>query len=415
MKAVSPSASQSADGRQKLEALTALRFIAASCIVLHHLRGSFGIATNAYASLNLGAAVSFFFVLSGFVLAYAYPSLRNSSEAFAFVVRRWFRIWPLHFACLLILLALMPELLANAARSLQGWLELLSNICLLQAWVPPSSFYFSFNTVSWSISVEWFFYLAFPFLLYLMLRANSVWIPLLVAFLPLAVILILSAVSGVPDYSGAENQLTTHGLIYIGPWARLLEFAVGIALQVGRKNRRDLSGAMARRIWLLQLLSLAMAAWFVAKGGTLGLQSCMPHLVAIWFDYSGGLPIWALVIWSFSFSGAWPAALLSNRVLVALGEASFAIYLVHFSIGHAATRGFCRLLQIENSNLQLALYLFLVIGVSFCLYYAIERPGMAVGKLLANRIYPGRSLPNPELQAASVGELVSNSSSQRSR
>jgi hypothetical protein len=46
---------------------------------------------------------------------------------------------------------------------------------------------------------------------------------------------------------------------------------------------------MARRIWLLQLLSLAMAAWFVAKGGTLGLQSCMPHLVAIWFDYSGGL------------------------------------------------------------------------------------------------------------------------------
>jgi peptidoglycan/LPS O-acetylase OafA/YrhL len=92
MKAVSPSASQSADGRQKLEALTALRFIAASCIVLHHLRGSFGIATNAYASLNLGAAVSFFFALSGFVLAYAYPSLRNSSEAFAFAVRRWFRV-----------------------------------------------------------------------------------------------------------------------------------------------------------------------------------------------------------------------------------------------------------------------------------------------------------------------------------
>jgi peptidoglycan/LPS O-acetylase OafA/YrhL len=74
--------------------------------------------------------------------------LRTSSEAFALVVRRWFRIWPLHFACLLILLGLMPELLANAARSLQAWLELLSNICLLQAWVPLSSFYFSFNTVA---------------------------------------------------------------------------------------------------------------------------------------------------------------------------------------------------------------------------------------------------------------------------
>jgi peptidoglycan/LPS O-acetylase OafA/YrhL len=71
---------------------------------------------------------------------------------------------------------------------------------------------------------------------------------------------------------------------------------------------------------------------------------------------------------TFSFSNAWPAAFLSNRLLVALGEVSFAIYLVHFSIGHAAARQFCQLFHIENSSLQLALYLLLVIGASFCLY-----------------------------------------------
>jgi hypothetical protein len=110
-----------------------------------------------------------------------------------------------------------------------------------------------------------------------MLRANSLWIPLLVAFLPLAVILILSAICRVPDYSGAENQLTTHGLVYIGPLARLMEFAVGIALQVSRRKRRD-SSAFGPHIWLLQPLSLGMAAWFLAKGGTLGIRSWMPHL-----------------------------------------------------------------------------------------------------------------------------------------
>jgi peptidoglycan/LPS O-acetylase OafA/YrhL len=409
MKVDSQPASQLADGRRKLEALTALRFVAASCIVLHHLRGSFGIATDAYASLNLGAAVSFFFVLSGFVLAYAYPKMRTSAEVFAFVIRRWFRVWPLHFACLLILVMLMPQLLVDAARSIQGWLELLTNSFLLQAWVPLSSFYFSFNTVSWSISVEWFFYLSFPFLLHLMLRWNSVWLSLLVSFLPLAVVLLLSAIFKVSDYSGAENQLTTHGLIYIGPLARLFEFAVGIALQFSRKNRRSFSG-FERHMWLLQLLSLAMAAWFVAKGGTLGIRPWMPHVFTIWFDYSGGLPIWAFVIWTFSFSNAWPAAFLSNRLLVALGEVSFAIYLVHFSIGHAAARQFCQLFHIENSSLQLALYLLLVIGASFCLYYAIERPGMAIGRHWANCVYPKRDLSKTERQEASVQELVSNSS-----
>ena len=202
------------------------------------------------------------------------------------------------------------------------------------------------------------------------------------SFLPLAVVLLLSAIFKVSDYSGAENQLTTHGLIYIGPLARLFEFAVGIALQVSRRNRRSFSG-FERHMWLLQLLSLAVAAWFVAKGGTLGIRPTMPQLL-FWFDYSGGLPIWAFVIWTFSFSNAWPAAFLSNRLLVALGEVSFAIYLVHFSIGHAAARQFCQLFHIENSSLQLALYLLLVIGASFCLYYAIERPGMAIGRHWAN-------------------------------
>jgi peptidoglycan/LPS O-acetylase OafA/YrhL len=402
------SAPSLANGKQKLEALTALRFIAASCIVFHHLRGSFGIASGAYASCNLGSAVSFFFVLSGFVLAYAYPRLSSWGEVSAFIIRRWFRVWPLHFACLLILLVLMPQLLNEAAASFQGRLELASNILLLQAWVPFSSFYFSFNTVSWSISVEWFFYLCFPFLLWLMIRRNSALPALLAAFLPLAVILFLCAAFKVPDYDGAKNQLTTHGLIYVGPVARLLEFAVGMALQRTIAGRKQLPG-FARHVWILQLLALAVAAWFVAQGMALSSRPWMPPVFAIWFNYSGGLPVWAFVIWSFSFS-AWPATLLSNRLFVAFGDASYAIYLVHFSIAHSAAERLFRLFHVENSSLQLTLYLILVIGASFGLYYAVERPGMAVGKFLASCVHSKRSSPMPRLQPAAVQELVADSS-----
>jgi peptidoglycan/LPS O-acetylase OafA/YrhL len=54
---------------QKLDALTSLRFFAAAMIVVHHghrVFGSMGLAE----SLPLDQGVSFFFVLSGFILAY---------------------------------------------------------------------------------------------------------------------------------------------------------------------------------------------------------------------------------------------------------------------------------------------------------------------------------------------------------
>jgi peptidoglycan/LPS O-acetylase OafA/YrhL len=225
---------------------------------------------------------------------------------------------------------------------------------------------------------------------------------LLAAFLPLAVILFLCAAFKVPDYDGAKNQLTTHGLIYIGPVARLLEFAVGMALQHSIAGRKQLPG-FARHVWILQLLALAVAAWFVAQGMALSSRPWMPRVFAVCFNYSGGLPVWAFVIWSFSFS-AWPATLLSNRLFVALGDASNASYLVHFSIAHSAAERLFRLFHVENTSLQLTLYLILVIGASFGLYYAVERPGMAVGKFLASCVHSKRALPSPGLRTATVQE-----------
>src|SRR6185436_2307163 len=96
--------------------------------------------------------------------------LGSGTAVFAFLIRRWFRIWPLHVVCLILFIVLKPQLLALGTRSLQGWLAILANIFLVHAWIPVSTIYFSFNPVSWTISVEWLFYLCFPLLLHLIMK-----------------------------------------------------------------------------------------------------------------------------------------------------------------------------------------------------------------------------------------------------
>ena len=51
-----------------LHALTSLRFFAAAMIVVHHTHHYFGYGTDLAMRIALDRGVSFFFVLSGFIL-----------------------------------------------------------------------------------------------------------------------------------------------------------------------------------------------------------------------------------------------------------------------------------------------------------------------------------------------------------
>lgn len=67
--------------KQDLPALTGLRFFAAIAIVLHHMRGTFGFPSDFLTQFPLGNGVSFFYVLSGFILTYVYRE-RNEHPTF---------------------------------------------------------------------------------------------------------------------------------------------------------------------------------------------------------------------------------------------------------------------------------------------------------------------------------------------
>jgi peptidoglycan/LPS O-acetylase OafA/YrhL len=155
-----------------VDALTSLRGLAALWVLGHHFRGDFFTLFGGLRPLDpllaLGhIAVPYFFILSGFVLAYNYaPDFRRLtfSRYTAFIGRRWVRIYPVHLFTLLCVLAMVLAcsrlgITINRADKFMAP-DFLLNLFLVQAWVPD--YQLNWNGASWSISSEWFAYLLFP-------------------------------------------------------------------------------------------------------------------------------------------------------------------------------------------------------------------------------------------------------------
>jgi peptidoglycan/LPS O-acetylase OafA/YrhL len=93
--------------RGKLDALTSIRFFFASMVLVGHFTGHFQAELGplpgfVYAMAPL--AVSWFFVLSGFIIAYNYPALSTNKQRRDFLILRVARLWPVHTAILTVAL-----------------------------------------------------------------------------------------------------------------------------------------------------------------------------------------------------------------------------------------------------------------------------------------------------------------------
>ena len=207
--------------------LTSLRFLAAMGIFVLHARNHNLIPSDFLSSLNLSNCVSFFFVLSGFIIAYAYDS--RSYALSSFYKSRFARIWPAAAFSTLIVVILLPRALylPESDNYILFLSILILNLLGLQAWLPVPSVFFSFNAVTWSISVEAFFYLCFPFLQ--RLRTKKIVLLFLLLSLGLIILSALVTFLSVPFYSrDFINRDVVEGWIYINPLARLPEFLLGI-------------------------------------------------------------------------------------------------------------------------------------------------------------------------------------------
>lgn len=305
----------------RLPSLTGMRFFAAFLVFLFHLSLLDAYSTDgqghgpfASALKNGGwAGVTFFFILSGFVLTW---SARREDTPRAFWGRRLAKIYPNHVITFLFALAAYAYASATWGRGVPNFL-------LLQAWIPRDDAFFSINNPSWSLSCELVFYLLFPALhrwvrgipearLWWWAAATAAAILLL----PLAVQLVPAGEAFGPNHANSPlygHSITQMWLVYIFPPVRVLDFLLGILMA-----RIVLSGRWIR-LGVLPALALTVVAYVVSLH--------VPFLYSL--NAVVVIPFALLISATAARDVQGSGTAVSGRVWVWLGEVSFAFYLIH--------------------------------------------------------------------------------------
>lgn len=147
--------------RKPLPALTGIRFLAAMQVVFFHFGSSFALRHNFPHPLgnflaNGWIAVSLFFILSGFILSYTYTGqIEAPGGKRRFWAARFARIYPVYVMSLILMIPFQSSLPIGVASTV---------VLMVQAWNPthPELLY-AWNLTAWTLSIEAFFYLVFPF------------------------------------------------------------------------------------------------------------------------------------------------------------------------------------------------------------------------------------------------------------
>lgn len=328
-----------------LRSLTGLRFLAAFSVFVAHVAVHW--PQFEIGNVPLGAAgVSFFYVLSGFILTYVYrPQLdlnagdRQASAATArgrmefsirrFYLKRFARIWPLHIATLFISLFLVIGVQAFFSHPYPLG-KLIVNGLLLQTWIPNYRWIYSLNGPSWSLSVEAFFYAVFPLLLIGGPRKFLVKYVLIIVATCLALWLVDHWVP-----SEGDNWIKLNAIVHANPLMRLFEFATGVGTGFLYLQRASKSGATRSTISQMWVVGAVMAFFLAADAvGMYGSenQTRLPTAFWYWFRFCGAAPVFAWLVLTFAETDGVLSRILSGRLFVYLGEISYSFYMVHMAV-----------------------------------------------------------------------------------
>lgn len=345
-----------------------MRFAAALLVVLYHFGGPLHLPaplSNIVACGSVG--VNFFFLLSGFILAYTYFDAQGVIHGGrrAFWVARFARVYPVYIIALLI--APFPSFVPNSPMAANSLVTHLADLTLTQAWFPLSATVW--NPPGWTLSVEAFFYALFPLLAPPIARLTPRWLMVALVGLWLAALAPrLAYVLLDPNHVGPVWQADTwwSRLITMAPLVRLPEFLGGVALGIlfVHTRRSGASRIRPERLAVMAGLGLAVAL-------SLGPQRLGPLVANGLLD-----PLFALLIYALAWGRGRLARLLSLPWSIILGEASYALYILHWPVWDRVTGG----AHVVGATVTprpagfVLLYLGGIIGLSVLSLRLVEQP-----------------------------------------
>lgn len=307
--------------KEILPALTGLRCFAALNIVFFHFSNPKWFGPFAPIVDNGFTSVSFFLLMSGYILAYNYADRAAAGQLKTrnFWIARFSRLYPVYlFALILSLGMLQQEWYARSHAQFAVGVALTP--ILLQGWIPTLATFW--NTPAWTMCTEAFFYLIFPVVV-LWKRPKRVK-PLLLLMLGLWVLgMVLPSL-----YMWLHPDGDLHpGRYTDGFWIRALKFSppphvpsflFGIALA-------DLDGMIARKGLHRLLLGV------LGMGGLYAILYYGDHMPYPLMHDGLLMPLFGLAILGLAgqnliarFFGFFPFA--------AIGRASYCLYLLHYNL-----------------------------------------------------------------------------------
>ena len=374
--------------QERLDSLTGLRFWAAMMVFANHMFFSFPQLNtktwvcDIFSPLGI-AGVCFFYVLSGFILTYVYSSRGTKICLREFYLKRIARIWPLHLVTMLIVL-FGVETLRYRLNQPQGLAQIFTNAFLVHAWWPDYLWVFAINAPSWSLSNEAFFYLLFPWLV-----AGIAFRRKFIAFIIMGIVAIIG-LSRVPDTVLSESTISV--MFHINPLFRTFDFMLGMAfgflyLRFRQKNASsDVKPRDQHFVWrfiaagthLLTLIgSIAFYLFVCLKFGKGGMLYTPDLGVGnYWVLFGGAAPAFAITIFAYASISSWVSRIFSSKIMIYLGEISFAFYLIHQPIIVSLSRQEFAASPYAVMWLAVASF-FLSLAASMLLHHIVELPSRA--------------------------------------
>jgi len=306
---------------QRLNALTGLRCFAALNIIFFHFSDprNFGFLAPV---VNAGyVSVSYFILLSGFVLGYNYNARARAGELDLkrFWIARFTRIYPIYLLSLLLSLGTLHKEYGSHTHGM-FWAGVVLTPLLIQGWIPAIATFL--NTPAWTMSAEAFYYAIFPWLarwkrpervMPHLWKMAGIW---MLGLLPGALYMAFN-----PD-GIAQPDRWSYGpwlwALKYTPYSHVASFIFGVMLA-------ELDEIIPREGRLRLCLGLG---GFAAIYGLLNLGSLMPYAIM----HDGLLmPLFGCIV--LGLAGQNPlATALGCRPLVFVGEASYCLYLLHFNL-----------------------------------------------------------------------------------
>ena len=337
---------------------------------LQSLRGLFAISIFAHHFCGFAeggdCSVSFFLILSGFVLSKGFESKFEHGEISygRFISGRLIRIYPLHV--LTLIAAIMVQCRTFTTEKI---LIYLSNFTLVQAWIPESRVYFSGIGTAWFLSALLFCYLAFPVMVRMLSRMSLAGI-------------VSAACAMLVAYLYAINHL--HGslynaIIYINPAMRLIDFICGMLLwQLWRRGGASLADMVGKQtVATRTVIEIAAIAIFV---GAIALHAHLPQryaLAAMWW-----LPSMLLIatFTTMDAGGGLFTRLLQWRPLVAFGNVSFSFFMLHIVVGDYLRIAFEKFAVQPSPEAFVAILFVATVGAAFAVNRYFEKPIVSLWK-----------------------------------